>query len=88
MEREVRLEVYLSLVLVGADAMLLGALDAWRDGAEERDVVAGLRNWNEAKILEMKEWLPTMTGAELDAVQQRIRQYERARDALGAAPTS
>jgi len=84
MDRDVRLELYLSLVLLGADAMLLGALDAWRDGAGESELRADLRNWNEAKVLEMKEWLPTMSGAELEAAHERIRRYEEARGAPSA----
>ena len=85
MERELRLELYLSLLLLGADPILLGALETWRDGAGDKEVLADLRNWNEAKLLEMKEWLPTMTGAELEAAQERIRQYEDARQALAQA---
>ena len=67
MDRDVRLELYLALVLLGADEMLLGALHAWRQGADESELLADLRNWNEAKVLEMKEWISTMTGAELEA---------------------
>jgi hypothetical protein len=78
MDRDVSQELYLSLVLLGADAMLLGALEAWRDGASESELLADLRNWNDAKVLEMKEWLPTMTGTELEAARERIRQYEKA----------
>jgi hypothetical protein len=85
MESDLRLEVYLSLLLLGADPMLLRAVVAWRDGAGEKDVLADLSNWNEAKVAEMKEWLPTMTGAELEAVQERIRQYETARESLRQA---
>ena len=44
-----------------------------------------LRNWNEAKLLEMKEWLPTMTGVELEDVQERLRQYEEVRSQLQEA---
>ena len=47
--------------------------------------IADLRNWNEAKLLELKEWLSTMTEGEVEAVQQRIRQYEEARGALRQA---
>jgi hypothetical protein len=85
MQRDLRMELYLSLVLLGADSILLGALASWRDGLEEKDVLADLRNWNEAKLLEMKEWLPTMTGSELEDVQARVRQYENARQALKRA---
>jgi hypothetical protein len=85
MERETRTELYLSLLLLGADPMLHAAVAAWRDGTDDKDVLADLRNWNEAKLLEMKEWLPTMSGAELEATQERIRQYEDARQALAQA---
>jgi hypothetical protein len=82
MDRDVRLELYLSLVLLGADPILRGALEAWGEGDDEHDLLADLRNWNEAKVLEMKEWLATMSGAELEAARERIRQYEEAREAL------
>lgn len=82
MDRDVRLELYLSLVLLGADPMLRGALEAWREELDEHDLLADLRNWNEAKVLEMKEWLPTMSAAELEASRARIREYEEARAAL------
>jgi hypothetical protein len=85
MERDLRQELYLALVLLGADAMLLGALETWRDGAEEKDVLADVRNWNEAKLLEMEEWLATMSGAELEEARSRIRQYEDARTSLKQA---
>jgi hypothetical protein len=85
MNRELRLELYLALVLLGADQMLLGALEAWREGADDRDVVADLRNWNEAKRLEIEEWVATLTESELQSVQQRIRHYEEARQALKRA---
>jgi hypothetical protein len=85
MDRELRQELYLSLLLLGADSMLLGALETWREGAEERDVLADVRNWNEAKLAEMKEWLATMSGPELDEARSRIRQYEDARNTLKRA---
>lgn len=79
MDRDVRNEIYLALLLLGAEPMLLAAIASWRDGVPEKDVLADVRNWNEAKLLEMKEWLPTMTGPELEAAQERVRQYEQAR---------
>ena len=85
MDRDMRMELYLSLLLLGADSMLLGAVATRRDGTEDKDVLADLRNWNEAKVLEMKEWLSTMTGSEFEAAQERIRQYEDARRALKQA---
>jgi len=85
MDRDIRTEIYLALVLLGAEPMLLSAVAAWRDGVDDKDTLADLHNWNEAKLLELKEWLPTMTDGELDAMQQRIRQYEEARRALKQA---
>ena len=79
MRRDLRLELYLALLLLGADEMLLASLAAWREAADDEALVADLANWNEAKVLEMKEWLATMTGAELDAARDRIRRYEQAR---------
>ena len=82
MDRDVRTEIYRSLLLLGAEPMLLAAVASWRDGMDEKDVLADLRNWNEAKVLEMKEWLATLTGSELEAAQERIRQYEKTREAM------
>ena len=83
MQRDLRLELYLALLLLGADPMLIASLVAWRDAADDEALVADLANWNEAKVLEMKEWLATMGGAELETARERIRHYEEARSALG-----
>ena len=85
MDRDIRTEICLALLLLGAEPMLLAAVQAWRDGLDDKDTLADLRNWNEAKRLELKEWLPTMTEGELEAIQARIRQYEEARGALKRA---
>ena len=85
MDRDLRMELYLSLLLLGADELLLGSLAAWRDDAADEALVADLANWNEAKVLEMKEWLATMSGEELAAARERIRQYEQARGTLRQA---
>ena len=85
MHRDLRLELYLALLLVGADPMVLASLATWRDGADDEALVADLANCNEAKVLEMKEWLATMSGGELEVARERIRQYEQARAALGQA---
>jgi hypothetical protein len=80
-----RMELYLSLMLLGADDLLLSSLAARRDGADDEALVAELANWNEAKVLEMKEWIATMSGEELEAARDRIRQYEQARALRQAA---
>jgi hypothetical protein len=71
-----------ALLLLGADEMLLASLAACRGGADDKALVADLSNWNEAKVLEMKEWLATMAGEELDAARERVRRYEETRTAL------
>jgi hypothetical protein len=80
MNRDVRTEIYLSLLLLGAEPMLLAAVASWRDGMDEKEILADVQNWNEAKVLEMKEWLTTLSGTELEAAQERIRQYEEMRE--------
>jgi hypothetical protein len=82
MQRDLRLELYLALLLLGAEPMLIASLAAWRDAADDEALVADLANWNDAKVLEMKEWLATMSGEELAAARERIRQYEEARSAV------
>lgn len=82
MDHDVRTELYLSLLLLGADELLLASLAACRGGADDKALVADLSNWNEAKVLEMKEWLATMAGEELDAARERVRRYEETRTAL------
>lgn len=81
-ERNIRGELYRSLVLLGADPMLLASAASWANGAADEEALADLRNWNEAKLLEMKEWLPTMTGRQFEAAQEQIRHYEEAGRAL------
>ena len=85
MDNDVRMELYLSMLLLGADELLLASLAAWREAADDEALVADLANWNEAKMLEMKEWLSTMTGEELEAARERILQYERVRTGLKQA---
>jgi hypothetical protein len=81
MDPDIRQELYLSLLLLGADPMLLASLESM----EDRELLADLRNWNEAKLAELEEWLPTMDGEQLEAVQQRIEQYQRHRRTLKKA---
>jgi hypothetical protein len=81
MDREVRQELYLSMLLLGADPMLLGALASMDD----KELLVDLRNWSEAKLAELKEWLPTMNGEQLADAQQRIAHYETQRRSLKLA---
>ncbi len=81
MDPDVRNELYLSLLLLGADPMLLATIESMHD----KELPADLRNWNEAKLLELKEWLPTMSGEQLADVQQRLAQYESHRQSLKKA---
>jgi hypothetical protein len=81
LDLQLKEQIYRSMVLLGADELLLGTMASWRNGIPERDVLADLSNWNEAKLLELKEWLPSMAEPELSATERRIEQYE----ALGAA---
>ncbi len=53
---EVKLELYRAFHSLGADEILLGTLKSWCQGAPDADVLADLRNWNEVKNLEVKEW--------------------------------
>ncbi|HLS85604.1 MAG TPA: hypothetical protein VK043_04850 [Burkholderiales bacterium] len=77
---DIKGELYLTLVLLDAEPMLLRTLASWSDGTlDERAVLEDVRNWNEAKMLELKEWLPTLTGEALDRVQESLRHYEEAR---------
>jgi hypothetical protein len=81
MDREVRQELYFSLLLLGADPLLLGAIE--RTGDQE--LLTDLRNWNEAKLAELREWLPTMDGEPLEDAQRRIAHYESQRRSLKLA---
>lgn len=81
MDPEVRHELYLALLLLGADPMLLASIASTAD----KELIADLRNWNEARLAELKEWLPTMDGEQLETVQRRIEQYETQRRTLKKA---
>jgi hypothetical protein len=68
--RRMKEELSLAVLLLGGDEMLLGSLKSWREGASsDEDVLADLRNWNEAKMLEMKEWPPSMSGPDLESAR-------------------
>ena len=54
MDTDVAHELYLSLLLLGADPLLLASVENWRNGIDQNDVLTDLRNWNEAKRLEQR----------------------------------
>ena len=81
MDRDIRQELYLSLLLLGADPILLGAVER----VDDKELLVDLHNWNEARIAELKEWLPTMSGEQLEDAQRRIAQYESQRRSLKLA---
>jgi hypothetical protein len=72
-------EIYLTLLLLGADPMLLRTFASWKGGMDDTAVLEDLRNWNEARRLQVKEWLSTLDGADLQAAQDQISRYEHAR---------
>ncbi|HZQ71660.1 MAG TPA: hypothetical protein VFB08_01990 [Burkholderiales bacterium] len=77
----IRRELYLALLLQGAEPMVLATVAAWGDALDDADVLRDLRNWNEAKALELQEWLPTLTEHEREAVEARLREFGEARQA-------
>lgn len=53
--RQIVIELYRSLVLLGADNGLLGTIGSWGDSLSESDVLSGIRTWNEATLREVRE---------------------------------
>jgi hypothetical protein len=54
-DREIIGELYRALVLLGADNGLLGIVGSWRANLPVKDVLCGLKTWNEASAEEIKE---------------------------------
>lgn len=75
---EIKAEIYRTLLLLHPDPILVRTIEAWCAGADDAEVLAELRNWNEAKYLEMQEWLPTLSGRDHDAVQSKLEEYKKA----------
>lgn len=46
LNRKIVLELYRSLVLLGAESDLLGTVGSWGDTLPDEDVLAGLQQWN------------------------------------------
>jgi len=82
----IRKELYITLLLHGADPLLLRTVEAWGDSLNDAEVIKDLRNWNEAKRFELQEWLATLTEQEREAAEQRLRQYDEARAPASAEP--
>ncbi|HYD58230.1 MAG TPA: hypothetical protein VEB41_15110 [Burkholderiales bacterium] len=75
MPTELKAELYRTLLLLTTDPILLKTIESWCAGASEAELVEGLRNWNEAKSLELQEWLPTLSGADMEAVKKKLAEY-------------
>jgi hypothetical protein len=54
-DREIISELYGALVLLGADCGLLGIVGSWHANLPAKDVLCGLKAWNEASVAEVKE---------------------------------
>jgi hypothetical protein len=54
MSREIIGEIYRALMLLGADDGLLGTVGSWGDCLSEKEVLSGLKAWNEASLAEIK----------------------------------
>ena len=75
-QEDIKSEIYRTVLLLHPDPILLSMLESWCAGAKDEEVLADLKNWNEAKSLEMQEWLTTLTGKELDAVERKLGEYQ------------
>ncbi len=54
-DREIISELYRALVLLGADSGLLGIVGSWHTNLPAKDVLCGLKTWNEVTAAEIKE---------------------------------
>ncbi len=59
--RKIVLELYRSLVLLGAESDLLGTVGSWGDALPDEDVLAGIQQWN---------------ADTLNTLRNRIRHFE------------
>jgi hypothetical protein len=81
MNLDILSEIYRSLILLDADAGLLGTVGSWRHTLPDEDVLAGLRAWNTAAAREIKERIERyeMTSPRLAYSQSGDRQNSRAK---------
>lgn len=75
---EIKSEIHRTLLLLHPDPILVRTIESWCAGADDAEVLAELRNWHEAKYLEMQEWLTTLNGRELEAVESKLAEYRKA----------
>lgn len=76
---DIQSELFRTLTLLHPDPILMRTLESWCAGAPDAEIAQGLRNWNEAKYLELQEWMPTLSGQDLEAVQRKLAAYEETR---------
>ena len=55
LNREIVLEVYHSLALLGADFKILCAIGSWGSSLPDHDVLSEIRAWNSATMQDLKE---------------------------------
>jgi hypothetical protein len=55
MDRQIILELYRSLVLLGADFNLLSTIGSWKDSLPNNIVLYDIKRWNETTLSELKE---------------------------------
>lgn len=75
MPQELKREIYRTVLLLSTDPILVKTLESWCAGASDAEALEGLRSWNEAKALELQEWLPTLTGADSEAVRKKLAEF-------------
>ena len=73
---ELKQELYRTVLLLSTDPILARTLESWGAGAPDADTLQALRDWNEAKALELQEWLPSMIGQDMEAVQKKLGEYQ------------
>lgn len=76
---DIKSELFRTMTLLHPDPILLKTLESWRAGTADAEVAEALRNWNEAKYLELQEWMPTLSAQDLEAVQRKLGAYEETR---------
>jgi len=53
-DREIINQIYSALVLLGAEADLLGVVGSWKDSLPDQYVLDGLKEWNAATARELR----------------------------------